>query len=116
LLFGFYVIINGHLSPGGGFQGRAILATAILITYFIHSGRMTNLNILIKIEKYSFVIILILAIVSLFTKGVPFTNFFPIDSSINLKKIFLILLNFFIGIKVATGLITVFSTFIEEGR
>lgn len=25
LLFGFYIILNGHASPGGGFQGGAVL-------------------------------------------------------------------------------------------
>lgn len=31
LLFGAYVFIHGHLTPGGGFQGGAILASAILL-------------------------------------------------------------------------------------
>jgi multicomponent Na+:H+ antiporter subunit B len=31
LLFGTYVFVNGHLTPGGGFQGGAILASAILL-------------------------------------------------------------------------------------
>ena len=32
-LFGFYIMINGHLSPGGGFQGGAILASGFLAVY-----------------------------------------------------------------------------------
>lgn len=31
LLFGFYVLVHGHLSPGGGFQGGAILAATIIL-------------------------------------------------------------------------------------
>jgi multicomponent Na+:H+ antiporter subunit B len=31
LLLGVYVFVNGHLTPGGGFQGGAILASAILL-------------------------------------------------------------------------------------
>lgn len=31
LLFGVYVIVHGELSPGGGFQGGAIIATAIIL-------------------------------------------------------------------------------------
>jgi multicomponent Na+:H+ antiporter subunit B len=31
LLLGAYVFINGHLTPGGGFQGGAILASAMLL-------------------------------------------------------------------------------------
>lgn len=30
-LFGIYVIIHGHYSPGGGFQGGAILAAGVLL-------------------------------------------------------------------------------------
>ena len=31
LLFGAYVIMNGHLSAGGGFQGGAIVASAVML-------------------------------------------------------------------------------------
>jgi multicomponent Na+:H+ antiporter subunit B len=31
LLLGVYVFVNGHLTPGGGFQGGAILASAVLM-------------------------------------------------------------------------------------
>ncbi len=31
MLFGMYVIFHGHYSPGGGFQGGAMLAASILL-------------------------------------------------------------------------------------
>lgn len=31
LVFGVYVLVNGHLSPGGGFSGGAILSSALII-------------------------------------------------------------------------------------
>lgn len=116
ILYGIYIIINGYLSPGGGFQGGAILATAILTTYFINSEKITNLNLLIKLEKYTFLLILVLATLSSFTKGELFTNFFSFNKDIRLKSSFLVILNFFIGLKVSIGLITVFSAFMEEGK
>lgn len=116
LLFGFYVIINGHNSPGGGFQGGAILATAILISYFIVPEWVPNLSLLIKLEKLSFIGILVAASLSFVTRGTFFTNFIPLYGSINMKKIFLIMLNFLIGIKVALGFVTIFSIFIKEGE
>ncbi|HET6879026.1 MAG TPA: MnhB domain-containing protein [Pirellulales bacterium] len=33
IVFGFYVTIHAHLTPGGGFQGGAILGTGILLIY-----------------------------------------------------------------------------------
>ena len=31
LMFGIYVVLNGHLSPGGGFSGGAIMASGLII-------------------------------------------------------------------------------------
>lgn len=31
ILFGIYVILNGHISPGGGFSGGAILGAALIL-------------------------------------------------------------------------------------
>lgn len=31
LVFGFYVVIHGELSPGGGFQGGVLLASAFIL-------------------------------------------------------------------------------------
>jgi multicomponent Na+:H+ antiporter subunit B len=33
LLVGLYIVIHGHQTPGGGFQGGVILATALLLVY-----------------------------------------------------------------------------------
>ena len=37
IAFGIYVVIHGQLSPGGGFQGGVILASAALIIYLGHN-------------------------------------------------------------------------------
>lgn len=116
LLFGCYIIVNGDLSPGGGFQGGAVLATAFLIINFINSEKAINLKNIVKVEKYLFMAILIVASISFFTKGELFTNFIIANVNINSKRIFLLLLNILIGLKVAAGFIAVFSTFIEEGK
>ena len=33
LLFGVYVFLHGHLTPGGGFQGGAVIASGVLLLY-----------------------------------------------------------------------------------
>jgi energy-converting hydrogenase B subunit I len=37
LVFGFYVIMHGHLTPGGGFQGGAVVASAFAL-YLVAFG------------------------------------------------------------------------------
>ncbi len=116
LAFGFYVIINGHLSPGGGFQGGAIVATAILILYYIDAEKDTNINLIVTVEKYIYIAILLLATASYFTRGAFFTNVFPLESSADAKSIYLVVLNVLIGFKVALGLWAIFTAFLKEGR
>ena len=31
ILFGIYIFVHGHLTPGGGFQGGAVIASAVLL-------------------------------------------------------------------------------------
>jgi len=116
LAFGFYVIINGHVSPGGGFQGGAIVATAILILYYIDGNKETNIGLIVTIEKIIYLLIILLASLSFFTRGEFFTNFFVPSANPDLKAIYLVLLNVFIGFKVALGLWTIFTAFLKEGR
>jgi multicomponent Na+:H+ antiporter subunit B len=42
VLVGIYIVAHGHQTPGGGFQGGVILATALLLTYL--SGDYTTLR------------------------------------------------------------------------
>lgn len=30
-VFGFYIVLHGHLTPGGGFQGGAVIATGFIL-------------------------------------------------------------------------------------
>ena len=41
-LFGIYVIIHGHYSPGGGFQGGALLAAGVLLLRMTEGGRASQ--------------------------------------------------------------------------
>lgn len=115
LLFGSYIIINGYLSPGGGFQGGAIIATGILVLYYINDQRKTNIKKIVTIEKIVYILIIFTTFISIFTRSVPFTNFILPSSDINTKIIYLILLNILIGIKVSFGLWTIFTAFLREG-
>jgi energy-converting hydrogenase B subunit I len=47
IIFGFYVIMHGHLTPGGGFQGGAVVASAfaLLLVAFGAAGLKGRLNV-----------------------------------------------------------------------
>jgi len=42
VLFGTYVFLHGHLTPGGGFQGGAIIASACLLIYLGSRERLIS--------------------------------------------------------------------------
>ena len=75
LVFGLYVVIHGHLTPGGGFQGGAVMATgtALLIVaraYEDITGRIRQLAL--KICEAGGLMLFLLAGLSGFLKGRPF--------------------------------------------
>lgn len=42
LILGIYIILHGHLSPGGGFQGGVIIAGAVAIVYVAYGSKGTQ--------------------------------------------------------------------------
>lgn len=115
-LYGIYIIVHGDLSPGGGFQGGAILATGFLLTYFIDDERKINLNRLLIAEKLLYLGILGTGTLSLLTRGELFTNFISPDVPFEVRRLFFVLLNILISLKVAMGLTSIVETFLEEGQ
>jgi multicomponent Na+:H+ antiporter subunit B len=53
LLLGAYVFINGHLSPGGGFQGGAIIASAALLLLLTDPMRHFSHRLIAVVESIS---------------------------------------------------------------
>lgn len=42
IMLGVYIFINGHLSPGGGFQGGAVIASAIILILLAFPNKPFN--------------------------------------------------------------------------
>jgi len=53
LLLGAYVFINGHLTPGGGFQGGAIMASAMVLLLVADPNRKIRKIALTVVESIS---------------------------------------------------------------
>jgi multicomponent Na+:H+ antiporter subunit B len=69
-LFGVYVFIHGHLTPGGGFQGGTIIATAYLMMFLSYSDFKINHSVFKSIESLSGLSFIIVGLVGLITTGV----------------------------------------------
>jgi len=112
LLYGIYIILHGHLTPGGGFQGGVILALAFLNVLLAYGRRFTeewlNIDFLHRLESGSVTLFLILGILGLILGGGFLANFVSHGELFRLVSAGTIpLLNIFIGIKVAMSLFLV---------
>jgi multicomponent Na+:H+ antiporter subunit B len=67
--FGAYVIVNGHLSAGGGFQGGAIVASGVMLMLLARPGSTLNVALLSIIESFAGVFYVGLGILGLVLAG-----------------------------------------------
>jgi|LGOV01.1.fsa_nt_gb multicomponent Na+:H+ antiporter subunit B len=104
IIFGFYIILNGHLTPGGGFQGGAVLASIFIAQYLVDPNRRISLTLLKKIEIILFFLIILYPILFLFL------DFHSTSIVANLG--YLIIMNTLIGLKVFCGFTIIFFRFI----
>ena len=104
LIIGIYTIVFGHVSPGGGFQGGALLAAVFICRYLETPNEDIRLGFLIRFEKFLFLLIILLPCVFLFFKLLPVT---PLTN-----VIYMISMNVLIGLKVCSGLTIIFYRFV----
>ena len=112
LLFGWYVMLFGHQSPGGGFQGGVVVASGIV---FIAIGRREGGlgridqrrralrgDTLAKVEAFAFMVILALSFAGMAAGSHIMGN--PVSSPSFLPPVsYIIAFNAAIGLKVGSG-------------
>lgn len=69
LTLGLYIILHGHLTPGGGFQGGVILATAFFLPILAMPSRAVNHSGLALVEGFSGAAFILIGLVALFQGG-----------------------------------------------
>lgn len=116
ILYGLYIILNGDLSPGGGFQGGVVLATCYLAVFFIKDEESITFKEIVKVEKALFVLLILLTIIHLLIYRAAITWVDPQATMLSISTLTLILLNLIIGFKVAIGFWGIMLIFTEEGR
>jgi multicomponent Na+:H+ antiporter subunit B len=120
-LFGFYVVLHGHLTPGGGFQGGAILGTASLLVYLAvnysancKTAPKTLLEIAESVGAGAYILI---GLGGIITGGAFLQNFLPLGQRGALFSGGSIMaVNCAVGLEVAAGFALLFREFLEETR
>ena len=113
-MYGIYIIVHGHLTPGGGFAGGVVVAGAFILVILAFGSDFLNLQkeetgSTIR-ENVAVLIVLLLAVTGLFvgTKAF-FANYLPKGTVGELVSAgTLPLYNIFIGIEVASSIFIIF--------
>lgn len=105
LLLGAYIFIHGHLTPGGGFQGGAIIVTAFLLFFFAIKEYSVNHHLLEVVEALSGAAFVVIGLIGLANKGSFLANFLPTGTIGDLLSAGIIpLIYVVIGLKVGAEL------------
>jgi len=114
LVLGIYVFIHGHLTPGGGFQGGAIIATGFLLMLIAYKHFNTNHNLMVWLESIAGLAFVSIGLYGLFQYGSFLQNTHSVGTLNNLISGGLIpLIYIFIGIKVGTELTNVLDILLK---
>jgi multicomponent Na+:H+ antiporter subunit B len=112
-LFGVYVFVNGHLTPGGGFQGGAIIASGVLLLLLALPQPQVSHGLLAATESlsgFSYVLVGVLGVVLaggfLDNRILPLGDFGTLFSAGAIPIIYI-----FVGLKVGSELSAVLDRF-----
>ncbi|MDT8281271.1 MAG: Na(+)/H(+) antiporter subunit B [Gammaproteobacteria bacterium] len=116
ILFGIYVFMNGHLSPGGGFQGGAIIASGTMFLLLaLPESHISRLLIAIteSLSGFSYVIVAVLGVI--YAGGFLDNRFMNLGTYGDLFSAGAIpLIYTFVGLKVGFELSAVLDRFRKE--
>ena len=79
MLFGVYIMVYGHLSPGGGFQGGVIIASGVLLLLISNKSFEVPHSLITIIETFAGVSYVLIGLIGLFVLDNFLGNFLPND-------------------------------------
>lgn len=117
LLLGGYIFLHGHLTPGGGFQGGAVIASGFLLLYLGIPGLRLRHGPFTATESIAGLTFVIIGLIGLGVGGYFLSNFLPKGSPFALFSAGVIpILYVAIGLKVGAELAGIVANMIEGGE
>jgi multicomponent Na+:H+ antiporter subunit B len=119
LVVAIYIVIHGHLTPGGGFSGGVIGAAALLLAYAagqqVRLGRVGSIGLLEVTEAIGAGGFLLVALGALIAVGATLQNFLPLGTSGMLLSAGTIPVgNVAVGIEVVGAVALIVAEFLEQ--
>lgn len=115
-LFGLYIILNGHLSPGGGFSGGAMIGAGLILYVnafdVSRTRRFFNHTVYQRVKVGSLVLYGLTMTYYFVTGGNGLTNLIPLGTPGRLLSAGMIFpINIYVGLEVACTMYAFFALF-----
>ena len=121
VLFGIYIIVHAHLTPGGGFQGGAMVGTAALLVYLSAEYetyfRVSPMELMEFGHASGAGLYVVIGLAALIFGGRFLENFLPLGQSGHFASGGTIpLINDAVGLEVSIGFAIIFYEFVAQTR
>jgi multicomponent Na+:H+ antiporter subunit B len=119
VVLGLYVVVHGHLGPGGGFQGGVILASGLLLVYaagqVLALERVEPLALVEVAEASGALAYALVAVGGLVFAGVALFNFLPLGTNGELLSAGTIpVLSVAVGVEVTGAVALILTEFLDQ--
>jgi len=116
---GLYIVAHGHLTPGGGFQGGVVLATALLLVYlageYSFLRRAAPLSLVEVCEAIGGGGFAVIGLAGLIAGAAYMENVLPLGQVGQLNSAGTVpLINLAVGLEVAAGFVLILVEFLEQ--
>jgi multicomponent Na+:H+ antiporter subunit B len=115
LMTSLYIMLHGHLTPGGGFSGGAIIASSILLMYLADDQFRSNIKGFKILEGVAGSLFVIIGLLGLLFADYFLQNFIPVGTVGSLLSAGIIpIIYVLIGLKVGSEISGVIDNFLTE--
>jgi multicomponent Na+:H+ antiporter subunit B len=117
LITSLYIVLHGHLTPGGGFPGGAMIASAMLLLYLADDKFRSNVKGFKILEGVAGSLFVIIGLLGLVLATYFLQNFLPAGTVGNLLSAGIIpIIYVLIGLKVGSEISGIIDNFLTEGE